>query len=124
LARRWRKQATGGSDSHTLRSVGTAWTEVPGARNAGEFLDGLRAGHGRAAGRHGTYVKLTADIATIAMCLFRERPGTALLAPLALALPAVTLVNWVFEAAFAGYWSRTLRRMTVCGKAQAAGEPA
>lgn len=52
----------GGSDAHTLRRVGRTWTEVPGARNAAEFLDGLRAGRGRPGGEHGSTVLLAAEI--------------------------------------------------------------
>ena len=110
FARRWRKGTTAGSDSHTLRSVGNAWTEVPGAGNAQEFLDGLRAGHGRASGSSGSYIKLTTDVAYIISRLFRETPLAALLAPAVLALPAVTLVNWLSEAVFAGHWSLELAR--------------
>jgi predicted metal-dependent phosphoesterase TrpH len=43
----------GGSDSHTLRGIGTTYTEAPGT-TCGEFLQSLRAGCGRAAGRHGS----------------------------------------------------------------------
>ncbi len=42
----------GGSDAHTLRRVGTTWTEAPG-RTREEFLASLRQGACRAAGRHG-----------------------------------------------------------------------
>jgi predicted metal-dependent phosphoesterase TrpH len=54
--------AIGGSDAHTLRRVGRTWTEVPGARNAREFLDGLRAGRCRAGGAHGGTVALAGDV--------------------------------------------------------------
>jgi predicted metal-dependent phosphoesterase TrpH len=52
----------GGSDAHTLRRVGRTWTDVPGARTAGEFLDGLRRGHCRPAGEHGGTVALAGDV--------------------------------------------------------------
>src|SRR5579863_8285652 len=46
LAERFAEQcgqvSLGGSDAHTLASAGSAWTEVPGARNGREFLAGLR----------------------------------------------------------------------------------
>ena len=42
----------GGSDAHTLRRVGTTWTEAPGT-TAAEFLDSLAAGIGEAGGTHG-----------------------------------------------------------------------
>jgi predicted metal-dependent phosphoesterase TrpH len=42
-----------GSDAHTLRRVGTTWTEAPG-RTREEFLASLRQGHATAGGAHGT----------------------------------------------------------------------
>ena len=42
----------GGSDAHTLKWVGTAYTETP-ARTREEFLADLRAGRARAGGLHG-----------------------------------------------------------------------
>jgi predicted metal-dependent phosphoesterase TrpH len=53
----------GGSDAHTLPSVARAWTEVPGARSAKEFLDGVREGRAVAAGREGSALLLTRDVA-------------------------------------------------------------
>jgi predicted metal-dependent phosphoesterase TrpH len=41
-----------GSDAHTLRRVGTTWTEAPG-RDRDEFLSNVRAGLGRPGGRDG-----------------------------------------------------------------------
>ena len=52
----------GGSDAHTLRRVGRTWTEVPGARTAAEFLDGLRRGACRPGGDHGGTMALAADV--------------------------------------------------------------
>src|SRR5579864_3700161 len=43
----------GGSDSHTLRGIGTTYTEAPGSTRD-EFLQNLRAGRARAGGRHGS----------------------------------------------------------------------
>jgi predicted metal-dependent phosphoesterase TrpH len=43
----------GGSDAHTLRRVGTTYTEAPG-RTREAFLSSLRAGRTRVGGRHGT----------------------------------------------------------------------
>ena len=45
--------AIGGSDSHTLRGIGTTYTEAPGTTRD-EFLQSLRAGRARAGGRHGS----------------------------------------------------------------------
>jgi predicted metal-dependent phosphoesterase TrpH len=52
----------GGSDAHTLRRVGRTWTEVPGARSAAEFLDGLRQGRCRPGGVHGGTLALAGDV--------------------------------------------------------------
>ena len=93
LARRWKKAAIGGSDAHTIASVGKTFTEVPGARNAGDFLDGLRAGRCRAAGVSGDYWTLTQAVVEIGLALIREKAWTVALAPLFLAVPAVTFAN-------------------------------
>jgi hypothetical protein len=52
----------GGSDAHTLATVGRAWTEVRGARDREEFLAGLRRRATLPAGRSGTWGRMTADI--------------------------------------------------------------
>ena len=66
LAARWRSArgrplgAVGGSDAHTLRRVGTTWTEAAG-RTREEFLESLRQGHGSVGGSHGTTATIAAD---------------------------------------------------------------
>jgi predicted metal-dependent phosphoesterase TrpH len=52
--------ATAGSDAHTLRRVGTTWTEAPG-RNRDEYLASLRQGLGVAGGVHGTALTIAGD---------------------------------------------------------------
>lgn len=52
----------GGSDAHTLRRVGTTWTEVADATNVEEFMRGLRDGRGRLAGAHGSAGAVAAEI--------------------------------------------------------------
>jgi hypothetical protein len=47
----------GGSDAHTLASLGLTYTEVPGAANVRDFLRGLRRGQGRVHGASGDYLK-------------------------------------------------------------------
>ena len=94
----------GGSDAHTLASAGSAWTEVPGARNREEFLLGLWQGRGRAAGKSGTYGKLTLDALRVGLAMMAETPWCGVLAPLLLAVPAVTLLNAFSERAFARKW--------------------
>lgn len=96
----------GGSDAHTMESVGSAWTEVPGARNREEFLAGLKRGRGRVAGHPGTYLKLTRDALRIALAMMEERRWTRALGPLLAAVPLFTLANFVAERAFARKWSR------------------
>jgi predicted metal-dependent phosphoesterase TrpH len=51
----------GGSDAHTLRRVGTTYTEAPGWTRE-EFLRSLRAGRTRIGGRHGTTLDIAMEI--------------------------------------------------------------
>ncbi len=62
LAKQWRKIGVAGSDAHALPSAGTAYTEVPGARDKDEFFAGLREGIGHARGESGGCRKLTRDL--------------------------------------------------------------
>lgn len=102
------KPVTAGSDSHTLRTLGHTFTEVPGARTAAEFLDGLRAGKGRAVGNSGGWSRVTADVLTITGQMFRERPWTLALLPFALGIPVAVFFNSIRERRFAGYWASRL----------------
>jgi hypothetical protein len=45
-----------------LRRVGRTWTEVPAARTAAEFVDGLRRGAARPGGAHGGTFALAGDV--------------------------------------------------------------
>jgi predicted metal-dependent phosphoesterase TrpH len=108
LARRWKKIGIGGSDAHALPSVGTAYTEVPGARNKEEFFAGLREGMGRVAGESGSAAKLTRDLFLITRELMREKAWTAILSPLAMLLPAAAAWNYGTESAFNRYWERKI----------------
>jgi hypothetical protein len=49
-----------GSDAHTLRRVGTTWTDAPG-ENAREFLANVADGCGRPGGAHGTAFTIAGD---------------------------------------------------------------
>ena len=51
---------TAGSDAHTLRRVGTTWTEAPG-RTRDEYLDNVRRGLGRPGGAHGSTMTIARD---------------------------------------------------------------
>lgn len=73
LARASRRSEIGGSDSHTGRGIGRSWTEVPGARARGEFMDGLRAGRARAGGRHGHYFTMASDMVRFALRFYQEK---------------------------------------------------
>jgi predicted metal-dependent phosphoesterase TrpH len=110
LASHARRLPVGGSDAHSLSSAGSVWTEVREARNKAEFLDGLREGRARAHGEAGSYWKLTRDVLTISLEMFRENPFTLLLAPLLLGIPALTLIHHFLEARFARKWGQAWAR--------------
>jgi predicted metal-dependent phosphoesterase TrpH len=110
LASRLGKIAIGGSDSHTMVGVGRTYTEVSGARTVEEFFAGLRAGRGRVGGDHGSYGKLTADIFHIVWSLWKERPWTLALMPLAPLVPVVTAGHWMNEIRFCQKWVAALER--------------
>jgi predicted metal-dependent phosphoesterase TrpH len=111
LASHARKITVGGSDAHTLRSAGGAWTEVRGARNKAEFLEGLRRGQARVKGESGNYWKLTRDVLSVSTEMFRDNPRTFPLLPLLLAIPVVTLVNHLIERRFARKWGAAWARL-------------
>ena len=50
----------GGSDAHTLRRVGTTWTEAPGTTRA-QFMDSLKRGLSRPGGLHGGTAPVAGD---------------------------------------------------------------
>jgi predicted metal-dependent phosphoesterase TrpH len=108
LARAWRKSEIAGSDSHTLASLGRAYTEVPGATDARTFLEGVRRGQTRVHGDSGGYWRLTRAIFEIGLGLIEEKPWTAPFAPLMLAIPLITLGNQVSELWFEQKWSRRI----------------
>jgi predicted metal-dependent phosphoesterase TrpH len=108
FAARFGKAAAGGSDAHTLASLGRTFTKVTGARSRQEFLDGLRAGQASLHGESGSYWKLTCAVWKLGCQMMREKPWTLFLLPLAMAIPAVTLANCGRELAFVYRWaSRT-----------------
>jgi hypothetical protein len=108
LARDWRKAAVGGSDAHTLDSLGLTYTDVPSAASPRDFLAGLRQGCGRVSGASGDFGKLTRAVLEIGWSLIQEHRWTAALAPLFLAIPAITLANYAREMVFESRWSRRL----------------
>jgi predicted metal-dependent phosphoesterase TrpH len=108
LAREWRKSEIAGSDSHTLASLGRAYTEIPGATDARSFLEGVRRGQTRVHGDSGGYWRLTRAIFEIGLGLMQEKPWTAAFVPLMLAIPLITLGNQVSELWFEHRWSRRI----------------
>jgi predicted metal-dependent phosphoesterase TrpH len=110
MARQSGRAMLGGSDAHTLRSLGSVCTRVAGARNKEEFFAGLRAGRSEAQGSSGNFGRLTRDVLQIAAALMEERPLAAVLAPLMLAVPVVTAFNYVIEDLFARHWGRRWER--------------
>ena len=105
LASQWDKIGIGGSDAHALPSVGTTYTEVPGARDKDEFFAGLRNGRGRVAGESGSFLKLTRDVLLVAAEMMRDKYWTALLSPLAVLIPGVTFFNYHEDRAFSRRWA-------------------
>ncbi len=114
MANRLGKAPIAGSDAHTVESAGLAYTEVPGARNKAEFMRALHRGLGKVRGESGSFRKLTRDVLRISAAMVRENPATAVLAPLALLVPAVTLGNYLLEASFAARWMSRIDRAGAC----------
>jgi hypothetical protein len=104
------KAMLGGSDAHTVYSLGSVCTHVPGARNKEEYLEGLWRGRAQVEGRSGNFWRLTRDILQIGAALMEEKPVARLLAPLALAVPLVTVVNYMMEDLFARRWGSRWER--------------
>ena len=110
FARRLGKVGLGGSDSHAMASAGSAYTEVPGARDKDEFLQGVKAGRAVVHGENGNYFKLTGDVLWIVGKMIQEDPWKALLCPLAIFLPLATLATMLDEMLFARRWAARLER--------------
>lgn len=68
-----------------------------------DSIDG--AGRGRVCGPSGGYAKLTREVLQLAAEAAEETWAAALLSPLALALPAATLLNYLREIAFSYRWT-------------------
>jgi predicted metal-dependent phosphoesterase TrpH len=108
LAQDWQKAALGGSDAHTIETLGLTYTEVAGVDSIRSYLEAVRHGRGQVAGASGNYAKLTRAVLGIASSLVRECPWTAFLTPLMCAVPLVTLANYFCELSFQAYWARAL----------------
>jgi predicted metal-dependent phosphoesterase TrpH len=111
FAARHRKIALAGSDSHTLGGLGRSYTQVQGARDRREFVDGLRRGRTTAFGESGSYAKLLRAVLEISCGMMREKRWTVGLAPLMSGVPLVVFAILARELAFAHHWGRhTTRR--------------
>jgi predicted metal-dependent phosphoesterase TrpH len=108
LAEDWQKAAVGGSDAHTLGTLGLTYTEVQSADGVRSYLEAVRHGRGQVAGASGNYAKLTQAVLGIGASLVCEQPWTLILTPLMLAVPVITLVNYFCELGFQTRWSRAL----------------
>jgi predicted metal-dependent phosphoesterase TrpH len=113
LAQDWQKAAIGGSDAHTLETLALTYTQVDGAGSIPAYLEAVRQGRGTVGGASGNYAKLTRAVLGIGSSLVRERPWAAVLTPLMLLVPLVTLVNYFCELSFHARWSRALWPSTV-----------
>lgn len=112
-----------GSDAHAMGSVARSFTEVEGARNREEFLEGLRRGRTVPRGSSGSYARLLRDIFTVFTGAVRENAGLAgrsahdlgrfagavALMPLLLLLPAIAAVNYSRERLLAEVHHRRYR---------------
>jgi predicted metal-dependent phosphoesterase TrpH len=111
FAARYRKIALAGSDSHTLAGLGRTYTQVQGARDRREFVDGLKRGWTAAFGEAGSYGKLLRAVLEISYGMMSERRWTIALAPLMSGVPLVVLALIARELAFAQRWGRHTHRL-------------
>jgi predicted metal-dependent phosphoesterase TrpH len=111
FAARYRKIALAGSDSHTLAGLGRTYTQVQGARDRREFIDGLKRGWTAAFGEAGSYGKLLRAVLEISYGMMSERRWTIALAPLMSGVPLVVLALIARELAFAQRWGRHTHRL-------------
>jgi predicted metal-dependent phosphoesterase TrpH len=108
FAERHGRVPVGGSDAHTLQSLGRTYTAVAGARTPAEFLAGLKRGRGAVAGESGDVWKLTQAVCSIGVSLVRETPWAAVLLPLMAFVPAITITNFMLELSFAAQWANRM----------------
>ncbi len=114
----------GGSDAHAIASVGCAYTVVPYARDKREYLNGLRHGLGRVRGETGSYLKLTCTLWSIGHNMVWNNPWTFPVAMLGgVAVPAVTLGNYIWESVFARLWMSRYLEMRALRVADSAARP-
>jgi predicted metal-dependent phosphoesterase TrpH len=119
FAERHGRIAMGGSDAHTLASLGRTYTTVPGVCKASEFLEGLQNRRSEVAGESGDVLKLTQAVCSIGVSLVREQPWAAILLPLMAFVPAITIVNFMMELSFAAKWGSRLGAVKTPASAEA-----
>lgn len=125
LAKWLGKAQTGGSDAHTIASLGSAWTEVAGATSKDDFIRGVKAARSTVHGQSGNALRLTRDVLTICHNLVLERAWTAAFLPLIwMGVPAVVAVNYWLEQSFARKWTSRLLPAQVASGTAVAGEAA
>jgi predicted metal-dependent phosphoesterase TrpH len=115
LARQLNRVRLGGSDAHTVLSLGSAYTAVPGARNKKEFFEGLWKGRSRARGRSGSYWKLTGDALAVANSWMSQWRWGRLVAPFALLIPLFTFAHYCSEVSFAARWKEMAQEASCFG---------
>jgi predicted metal-dependent phosphoesterase TrpH len=111
FAARHRKIALAGSDSHTLAGLGRTYTQVHGARDSRDFVNGLKRGRTALFGESGNYTKLLRAVLEISCAMMGERRWTMGLAPLISGVPLVVLAILARELAFAHLWGRHTTRL-------------
>jgi predicted metal-dependent phosphoesterase TrpH len=111
FATRHRKIALAGSDSHTLAALGQTYTQVHGARDCREFIDGLKQGRTAAIGESGNYGKLTRAVLDISCGMMGERRWTRWMTPLLAGVPVVVAAIVLRDMGFAQHWGRCISRL-------------
>lgn len=122
FAARLKKAIVGGSDAHTLASLGSTYTQVSCVRSKDEFMEHLRRGQASLHGQSGSYAKLTRAVWQLGAQMMCEKPWTLSLFPLAFVVPLVTLANALRELAFVYRWTRggaTLPQTAIIGYEEA-----
>lgn len=71
----------GGSDAHTGRGIGRTCTVVNDVSTREQFMEGLRAGRGRAEGQQGHYFTMASDMLRFAARFYEERAIRLVKAP-------------------------------------------
>lgn len=69
----WKKYFFGGSDDHSGRMMGAAYTGIPTAKTVDHFFQQLREGHGMAFGQDGTPLSMALDTYQVAFSFGQER---------------------------------------------------